>query len=73
MCEYGKMVDSARVLGKGRIGMSIEKQSLLVPEKGRICVSTEKFYNPGEYWEKVESVRVSKKCPDEYRKRVEYV
>ena len=32
-----------------------------VPEKGRISVSTEKWQNSGEYREKVESVRVSKK------------
>ena len=73
MCEYGKMIDSARVLGKGEIGVCIENMSRRVPEKGRICVSTEKWENPGEYLEKVESVRVSKICPDEYRKRVESV
>ena len=34
-----------------------------VPEKGRIFVSTEKWYNPTEYREKVESLRVSKTFP----------
>ena len=59
--------------GKGRIRATIQKLSGRVPKKGRISGSTEKWYNPGEYREKVESVRVSKNCPDEYRKRVESV
>ena len=42
-----------------------------VPGKGRINVSTEKLCNPGEYREKVESVRVLKNCPDEYQKMVQ--
>ena len=67
------MVESWRVPGKGRIRTSIEKLSLRVPEKGSICLSTEKWYNPGEYWENVESVRLSKNCPREYRKMVESV
>ena len=62
------MVESLRVPGKPRIGTSIEKLSRRVPKKGRICVSTEIWWNPGEYWEKVESLRVSKNCPDEYSK-----
>ena len=53
-CEYRKMVEFRRVLGKCRIRASIEKVSRRVPEKGRICVSTEKWYNPGEYREKLE-------------------
>ena len=65
------MVGSERVPGKGRIGTSIERLSPREPEKGRICVSTEKWYNLGEYREKEESVRVSKKCPDDYQKRLE--
>ena len=65
------MVESGRVLGKGRIRASIEKVSGRVPEKGRISVSTEKWLNPGEYWEMVESVRVSTTCRGEYRKKVE--
>ena len=47
--------------------------SELVPEMGRISVSIEKRWNPGEYREKVESKRVSKICPEEYRKMVESV
>ena len=64
------MVESGRVRGKDRIRASVEKLSRRVTEKGRICVSIEKWQNPGEYFEKVESVRVSKNLPDEYRKRV---
>ena len=52
---------------------SIEKLSRRLPKTGRICVSTEKWWNPAEYQEKVESVRVSINCLDEYRKRVEFV
>ena len=55
------MVESNRVSGKCRIRMSIEKVCRRVREKGRMSVSTEKWKNPGEYREKVESVRVSKK------------
>ena len=50
------MVESGRVPGKGRIRATIEKLSWIVPEKGRISVSTEKWWNPDEYREKVESV-----------------
>ena len=38
-----------------------------------MSVSTIKWYNLGEYREKVESVQVPKKCPDEYQKMVESV
>ena len=62
------MVESGRVAGKGGIPVSIKKLSRRVPKKNRICVSTEKLCNPGEYQEKVESLRVSKNCPSEYRK-----
>ena len=62
------MVESGRVPGEGRIRKSMEKLSRGVSEKGRISVSTEKWENPGEYRETVESVRVSKNCPEEYRK-----
>ena len=48
----------------------MEKLSRRVPEKGRICVSTEKWWNPGEYREKLESIRVSKNFPGEYQKMV---
>ena len=52
------MVESGEVLGQGRIDTSIEKLSPRVPEKGRIYVTAEKWYNPGEYLEKLEFVRV---------------
>ena len=52
------MVESNRVSGKCRIRMSIEKVCRRVREKGRMSVSTEKWKNPGEYREKIESVRV---------------
>ena len=57
--EYRKMVESGSVpknyrirtsLGKGRIRASTKKMSGRVPKYGRISVSTEKSYNPGEYW-----------------------
>ena len=67
------MVESGRVLGKHRIRASIEKLSGRVPKNGRLNVSTEKWSNPGKYREKEEFVRVSKNCPDEYRKMVESV
>ena len=54
------MVESGRLPAKGRFRAGIEKLSFRVPQKGRISVSTEKLKNPGEYREKVESVRVSK-------------
>ena len=41
-CEHRKILESGRLLGKGRIGPSIEKLSGRVPEKGLISVSTEK-------------------------------
>ena len=67
------MASSGSVPGKGRIRASVEKLSRQVLEKVRICVSTEKWQNPDQYGEKVESVRVSKNCPGEYLKTVEYV
>ena len=67
------MVESGRVSGKGRIRAIIEILCRRVSEKGRICMSTEKWKNPAEYREKVESVRLLKYCAGEYRKRVEYV
>ena len=75
--EYRKRVQSMRVPKNGRIRVStrksrirtsIEKLFGWVLEKGPINVSTEKKKNPGEYQEKVESVRVSKNSTDEYRK-----
>ena len=67
------MVESGRVPGKGRIPASIEELSERVPERGRISVTTEKRKNLGAYRKMEESVRVSKNCPDEYRKMVELV
>ena len=54
------MVESGRVPGKGRTPASIEKLPRQVPEKGRIYVSTEKWYNTGEHRKKVKSERVFK-------------
>ena len=67
------MVESGRISGKGRIRAIIEKQSGRVSEKGRLSLSTRNWKNPGEYQEKVESVRVQKIYPDEFRKMVESV
>ena len=67
------MASSGSVPGKGRIRASVEKLSRGVPKKGRICVITGKWHNSSMYQEKVESVRVSKNCPGESQKRVEYV
>ena len=67
------MVESGRVLTKGRFRATIEKLSRRVPENGRISVSIEKWFNPGEYGEMVESVEVSTTCRSEYRKMVELV
>ena len=65
------MVEFGRVLVKGRIRASTKKLFGLVPQNGRISVSTGKWWNPDEYRVKVESVRVSKNYPGEYQKRVE--
>ena len=43
LLEYRKMVESGRVPGKCRIRASVKKLSRRVPEKGRICGSTEKW------------------------------
>ena len=48
--------------------MSTIKLSGRVLKNGRISVSIEKLWNPGEYREKVESVRVPKNCPEGYPK-----
>ena len=73
MSEYRNIVESGRVPGKGGFHASAEKLSGRVRKYGRISVSTRKLFNPGEYWEMVESVRVPKNCSDEYRKLVESV
>ena len=57
------MVEFVWVTKIGRIRASIEKLSRRVPEKGRICVSIEKWKTSGEYREKVESLRVPKTFP----------
>ena len=67
------MVESGREPGKGRIPLSIEKLSGQVSEVGTISVSTEKWLNPGEYREKVESVPLLKNSPDEFWKMVKSV
>ena len=67
------MVESVRIPRKGRIRATIEKLSGRVSEKGRISVSTRNWQNPGDYREKVESVRVQKNYPNENLKRVESV
>ena len=67
------MVESVRVPGKGTIRATIENLSRRVSKKGRTNVSTRKWLNLGEYEENVESVRVPKIYPDEYRTRVESV
>ena len=67
------MASSGSVSGKGKVRASVEKLSRGVPEKARMGVTTKKWHHPGQYREKVESVRVSKNCPGEYRKRVESV
>ena len=64
---------SARVWEEGTISWSTEKLSGRVSEEGTISLRTEKWYNPGDYREKVDSVRVSKNCPDECLNKVESV
>ena len=65
------MASSGSDSGKGGTRASVEKHSRGVPEKGRIYVSTEKWQSRAKYHEKVESVRVSKNCPGDYRKMIE--
>ena len=61
------MVESGRVPGKHRFRASNQKLSPRVPEKGRMSVRTKKWKNPGEYREKVESMRVLKNCPGKHK------
>ena len=65
------MVEFGPVPRKGGIHATIEKLFGRVLQKGRISVSTRNWYNPGDYWEKLESVRVPKNCPYEFRKKLE--
>ena len=44
-----------------------------VPKNARMSVSTKKLFNPGEYQEKVESLRVPKNYLDEYRQMIDSV
>ena len=60
-----------RVPRNGRIRASTEKLFERVPKNGKIRVSTEKWTDSDEYREMVESVRVLKNCPNQYRKKVE--
>ena len=67
------MVESVGVSKNGGIRASTEKLSGRLPEKDRISVSLEKWWNSGEYREKFEFVWVPKKYPDEYLKMIESV
>ena len=67
------MVESGPVPRKGGIHATIEKLFGRVLQKGRISVSTRNWYNPGDYWEKLESVLLLYNYPDEFRKWVESV
>ena len=58
MSEYWNIVESGRVPVKGGIHASAEKLSGPVRKNGRMSVSTATLLNPGEYRQKVESVRV---------------
>ena len=58
------MVESGPVPGKGRIPANTEKLFERIVEKGRNSVSTEKLQNPGQYREKVASVRGTKNYPN---------
>ena len=65
------MIESGRVPGKGRIRASIEKLFGRVSKNGIMRVNTENGWNPGEYQEEVEFVRVPKIYLDEYRQMVQ--
>ena len=67
------MVESGRESVIGRNPASTEKLSGRVPENGRISASLEKWWNSGEYREKLESVRLPKNYLDKYLKRIESV
>ena len=47
------MAESRVCTGKRRIRVNVEKLSRRVSTKGRICVSTEKWQDQVQYWEKV--------------------
>ena len=67
------MVQSRGVPAKDGIRANTDKLSGPARKNGRISVTTEKLFNPGEYRQKMESVRVPKNCPDQYGKMVESV
>ena len=73
MSEYWNILEFGRVQEKDGIRASAENLSGPVRKNGRISVSTGKLLNPGEYQQKVESVRVPKNCPDQFEKMVESV
>ena len=54
------MAESEALPGPDRIHASIEKLTGRVLKKGRIRVETDKWQNPGDYRDLVESVRVPK-------------
>ena len=70
-CEYRKIVESGRVPTKDVIRASTEKLPGPKRKNGRISMSIEKLFNPGDYREKGESIRVPKNCPDQYVKMAE--
>ena len=59
--EYRSMGETEVLSGSGRIRTSTEKLTDRVWEKGRIHVNTDKWQNPRDYQDQVESVRVPKK------------
>ena len=70
------------IIGKSRIRASTQKHSERVSKNCRICVSTEKWWNPCEYRKMVESGRVpgkgrlrarTKNCPHKYQKTLQSV
>ena len=78
------MIESERVVGKGRICATTEKLCERVPKNSRIRISTRNWYNPGDYREKLESERVPKNSKimistenwynsSDYREKVESV
>ena len=73
MSEYWNILEFGRVPAKAGIRASIEKVSGPIQKNGRMSVSTTKVLNPGDYLQKVESARVPKNCPDQYRKMVDSV
>ena len=58
------MAESEALPGSTRIRASTEKMIGQVSKNGRIRVKTDKWQNPGDYRDQVESVRVAKKLSD---------